>query len=249
MNLNVANFNSWDQIKSGSGSVSISNDGRKARCYGGVGSGAQLWMRFPISYGGFYKVSFYAKKNKGDGYAWIVDSKGDRNMNSVKIMTEQWERYEFTGGVQITNKNGDGFTRISVGVATADDGDIEICDISVQEFNSTFGQLRTIAAGIISLTNGSPSISHNHGGVTLVSLSSDGYTLEITCQKLHQSIKTPMIFITGMNSGRSEKTGEIRSQYYDKENGKALIQLIGDDKKPKILTDTNLMFSFEVKCI
>lgn len=248
MNLNIANFNSWEQVKSGSGVISIYDEGRKARLSGGAGSGAQLWLRIPVNYNGIYKVSFYAKKNRGDGYVWIVDSKNDKVMNSIRIISGQWERYEISGGVQVTNKNGDGFTRISVGIAGADDGDIEICDICAEEINSTFGQLRTIAAGIVSVGGGKAITTINHGGVVSTAISDDGYSIKIKCQKLHSGIKTPMIFITEMESGKTEKTGILRSRYYDKSEGVALIQLVGlDDKSPRLLTDTNLLFSFEVR--
>lgn len=250
MNANISNLYAWDKITSNDGVVSITNDGRKARFSGGIGSGAQLWMRLPINHVGIYKVSFYARKINGSGYLWIVDSNKDKHMNSVLIDSNFWVRYELSGGVQLTSDNGKNYIRISMGIATGDDGDIEISDICVTEINQTFGQLRTIAGGIISVLNGEPSIHINHGGIVSVSMSSDYYTLDIKCSKLHQSLKTPMILITEMESGVISKSGVIRARYYDKVLGTAKVQLVDvNDKKPKILSDANLMFNFEVRSI
>ncbi|MGQ5555171.1 hypothetical protein [Proteus mirabilis] len=251
MNTNISNLYAWEQIKSGTdSSITISDDGRKSRMSGSPGSGAQLWMRLPINNAGIFKISFYAKKNRGDGHVWLVNSKSDKVMNSVKVSSENWERYEISGGNQFLSKNGDNYTRISAGIATADDGDIEICDICVEEINPTFGQLRTIAAGIVLVGDGKAETTINHGGVVSTELSSDGYSIIIRCSKLHQSIKTPFILITEMSSGKSEKPGMLRSRYYDKSEGCAYIQLVNlTNKSPMLLTDTNLLFAFEVRSI
>lgn len=250
MNSNISNLYSWDQIKSGNNSsIVISNDGRKVRTSGPSGSGAQLWMRLPINYSGLYKLSFYAKRNRGDGYVWLVDSKNDKIMNSVKVSSDQWERYEITGGVQFTSKNGDHYFRLSIGIATADDGDIEVCDVCAEEINPTFGQLRTIGAGIIKVNNGVAEIAINHGGLKSVTIE-NSYSLNVECAKIHSSLKTPMIFITEMSPSGTETPGILRSRYYDKTAGVAMIQLVdAGTKSPKSLTTANLLFSFEVKSI
>lgn len=250
MNLNISNLYSWEQIKSGNdSSIVISNDGRKVKTSGSVGSGAQLWFKLPISYGGLYKVSFYAKRNRGEGYAWLVDSKNDKIMNSVKITSNHWERYEIFGGVSFSSKNGDNYFRLSIGVATANDGDIEVCDINAEEINSTFGQLRTIGAGIIKVNNGTAEIAINHGGLKSAVIENN-YSLNIECVKLHSTLKTPMIFITEMSPSGTETLGVLRSRYYDKTAGVAMIQLVDmTTKAPKSLTTANLLFSVEIRSV
>lgn len=248
MNTNISNFYAWDKIKSGNdSSITIENDGRKSRMSGSAGSGAQLWIRLPVNYSGLYKISFYAKRNRGDGYVWLVDSKNDKVINAIKITSNHWERYEISGGNQITSKNGDDYTRISAGIATADDGDIEICDICTEEINSTFGQLRTIGAGIIKVNNGIAEIAINHGGLKSVEIS-DSYSLDILCSKLHTGLRTPMIFITEMSPSGIETPGILRSRYYNKTTGVAMIQLVDTTTKaPKSLTSANLLFSIDIR--
>lgn len=244
MNLPLSNLNSWDTVKSGTGTIVISNEGRSARLSGEVGSGAQFVKHLVASPFTLYKVSLSARSFRGTGNVWIAD--GGTPVNYIEVTTGRWTRYEVTTNLKITSDPLSTTARLAIGIATNTDGDIEIADVVVEEINSSFGSLQTIAAGIVTVNGGVYSTSPTKYNVASVQ-AEDTYTLSVTCTKLHSSIPTPMIFVTMLDTSGSQTVGRIQPRYYDKVNGKALFRFLNNDNQPVSLAGVNCFFSFEVK--
>ncbi|STQ70193.1 hypothetical protein [Hafnia alvei] len=245
--LPLYNLNSWLKITSGTGTITIKNGGRSAIFDGVTGSGAQIQKNLAISPTGVYKISFFARKLRGKGNVWISD--GAIIKNQVEILEGTWERYEITGSPNISNNPESSFIRLNIGIAIADDGSIEVSDVVVGEDVSSYGSLKCIAAGIISLNSGTYKIEQNYGGIVSVAVSST-YTLEVMCTPLSPSVQTPFISVTPLDSIVDNQTiGRIQPKYYEKATGLALFRFLNSSNSPVGINTISTSFSFKVETI
>ena len=247
MQLPISNLNAWSKVTSGSGTVTISNGGRSAVFTGGVGSGAQVQKNLALSPTGIYKVSFFARRLSGIGNVWIAD--GATVQNQVQILEGTWERYELTGNVKFNSNSLSSYTRISIGIATADDGSIEVSDVCISEDLSAFGQMKTIASGIVNVESGVCSIGQNYCGISSVAIEST-YVIAVTCIPLHASVQTPALFVTPLNPAGTPSLGRVQPTFYDKATGKAQFRFLNyTDNNPVGIASITTAFSFKAETV
>ncbi|WP_260864058.1 hypothetical protein [Citrobacter sp. Marseille-Q6884] len=246
--LPISNLNCWQKITSGTGSVTIQNGGRSAKFDGVAGSGAQIQKNLVLSPNGVYKVSFFARATRGNGNVWVADG-ASVVVNSQRVLTDQWERYEVTGSSRVFSDSLSSYVRISIGIATAEDGAIEVSDVCVAEDVSSFGSLKCIAAGIIIVNNGAYSISQNFSNINSVQAENTN-VLSVTCLLLNSSAATPMISISHLDGAAGSQTvGRIQPMYYDKASGKALFRFMDNNNTTVPIASVNCGFSFKAETI
>lgn len=244
-NLPVSNLNSWQKITSGTGTITVSNGGRSAIFNGVTGSGAQIQKNISLSPTGIYTLSFFARRIRGEGNAWITDG---TTQNQMQVLSDSWERYEITGSAKILSSSLSSFIRINIGIATANDGSIEVSDVCMGEEMSSFGCLKTIAAGIINISGGVYTIGQNYGNITSVQLESP-YILSVTCIPLNASVMTPSLHVTALDTQGTQTVGRIQPQFYDKATGKAMFRFLNDANSPVGIATINASFSFKAETI
>lgn len=248
MSLPISNLKEWNQIKTGSATISISGDGRMASFDGIPGSGAQITKNLIISPGSLCVVSFSARAVRGEGNVWIHDK--DTQTNRQQVLSESWERYKITACPKVFSNIENSYFRINIGIASSNDGAIDVADVSVEILGGSVGPIHTLAAGSVTVNSGSPGVLSNIVGLYGVSISSDGYNLEVSVPKLSPSVKTPIVLCNRVEGSGSETPGQWVPRNYDKTAGLIRFRFFEpNSSSPKSISSINSAFTFSAQSV
>ena len=243
MSTPISNFKEWQVVQTGSGSVTISSDGRKSSFDAGVGSGAQITRNLILTPGSRVIVRFTARTIRGEGNVWVHDK--DTQINRQQVLSSSWECYELTSCPKVFSNKENSYFRINIGVATANDGAIEVSDFSCAIEEGSLGALYTLAAGSILLNAGSPSVLSNMVGVYSAVIASDGFNLDVSVPKLSASVNTPVVLCNRIEGSGVETAGQWVPRFYDKTAGVIKFRFFENGStSPKTLSTVNGAFSF-----
>lgn len=243
MSMPISNFKEWQVVQSGSGTVSISSDGRKASFDAGVGSGAQVTRNLILTPGSRAVVRFMARATRGEGNVWVHDK--DTQINRQQVLSSSWECYEFASCPKVFSNRENSYFRINVGVATANDGAIEVADFVCNIENASMGALYAVAAGSILLNAGTPSVLSNVVGVSSATIAADGFNLEVSVPKLANSVKTPVVLCSRIEGTGVETPGQWVPRFYDKSAGIIKFRFFANGaNSPSSISSVNGAFSF-----
>lgn len=248
MTLPISNFKEWQVVQTGTGSVVISADGRKAMFDAGVGSGAQITRNITLSPGSRCVVKFTARAIRGDGNVWVHDK--DTQTNRQQVLSDSWESYEIAACAKVYSNQENSYFRINIGVATANDGAIEVADFHCHIEDGFFGSLNTIALGSILLNAGTPSVFSNIVGVSSAVIAVDGFNLEVSVPKISSSTKTPIVICNRIEGTGVETAGQWIPRFYDKAAGVIRFRFFENGStSPKSISTVNGAFSFHAICL
>lgn len=181
--ITSVDWSNWRQITSGSGSVGVS--GSKVTCNSPVGSTARIAKYLKVFPGDLVKVSFFAKRNSGvdatSGGVAIDFPTEATLVNRVRIVSSEWTEHSLVYSVPLTAA-ATSYVTISVGVFTADAGEIEALLPKIEIESSVLGVPRIFAQGLITMAAGVASInqSFSHGGIKSLAYNAGTSTLTLT---------------------------------------------------------------------
>ncbi len=186
MTILDTNLDNWVKSTTGTGSITIENNGDSARCVADGVSAAVLRKSFFCQEGDVVELSIYARRVSGatetDGGQLRLDwynAGAETYIKDVEILSRNWKKYTLT----LTREAGDGYGNIlafGVGWNTSKSGELEFTEPVLSINGSKPNEERILALGVIDFEGGggNPRFkpTYHKIGFDSVSIDGSGYT-------------------------------------------------------------------------
>lgn len=185
MNLSAAvDWSGFLSTISGDGTYTVT--GAKLACYSGLNTGVSRASKYlKVFPGDRVKATCFARRISGadatsGGLAIDYPSVGTL-VNRVRVISADWQEYAVEYSVPLTATSAS-YVTVSIGVFTADAGEVEFLYPQISVENSTLGAPRVFAAGLITMTAGTPSINttFTNTGIKALAYNAGTSTLTLT---------------------------------------------------------------------